>query len=78
MNQEQLKLEYGNLSREIEELLEKLQKRDDIYINFQKETDPNFNNQKTDENIKEYIDNLISERTDIWNYVSDINEKQKK
>lgn len=76
MNQEQLKLEYGNLSRDIEDLLEKLQKRDDIYINFQKETDPDFDNEKTEENIKEYIDDLIGERTDIWNYVSDINEKQ--
>jgi hypothetical protein len=76
MNKQQLELEYGNLSRDIEELLEKLQKRDDIYINFQKENDPDFDNEKTVENIKKYIDDLIGERTDIWNYVSDINEKQ--
>ena len=41
MSGEQLKLEYENLSRDIQELLDKLQKRDDIYINFQqgKESD---------------------------------------
>ena len=78
MSQQQLRLEYGNLSRDIDELLEKLQKRDDIYINFQKETDPDYNNIKTDENINKYIDDLITERTDIWNYVSDINQKQQK
>ena len=72
-----LEIKYDKLSSEIKELLNKLEERDDIWIDYKSLDDPNFPKEKVNQNIQDYIQNLIKERTEIWSYVYDINQQNK-
>lgn len=69
---------YKLITYEIEDLLDKLKLRDDLWIDIGKETQGNnYSNEKIDNNIKEKVEEEVIKRKKVWDIITDVYNKNK-
>ena len=73
-----LQEKYKLITYEIEELLDKLKQRDDLWIDIGKQLQGNqYSNEKIDDNIKEKVSEEVNKRKEAWDIISDIYNRHK-
>lgn len=73
-----LQEKYKLATYEIEELLDKLKQRDDLWIDIGQQLQGNqYSNEKIDDNIKEKVSEEVRKRKEAWDIINDIYNRHK-